>query len=490
MTTTATATTTAAVLISLLILSLQTTSLAIGEDAHLIEFKDSLRQPSALDSTWIAGTDPCDRKNPWLGVDCSDADFKKVSALLLMNLGLSNNAGGGIHVNALTKLDSLRMLSLENNSLSGPMPEFNRLSSLKSLFLSENQFSGEIPQDFFNIMRSLKKLELGRNNFSGLIPESLVQLDSVMEILLQDNHFSGRVPSLEQKSLEVIDLSNNNLDGEIPKTMSRFPTKAFAGNPNLCGPVVSRPCKPLTTTAPAVAGKTAMASGATTKWVILIVVVGLLLMTILFKKKERSEMFMMIGKENSSGVVADHDRLRAAQVHAPSINRRTMSSNRRGGHYSVNVNGDDGSSRRGRRRSGKSGNEIVMLNEEKGAFVLTDLMKAAAEVLGNSGLGSAYKATMGNGMAVVVKRVRGMNKLNRDVFEAEIRRLGRIRHRNILPPLAYHFRKEEKLLVTEFVPKGSLLYLLHGTYHLFLLLFFKGYFLYFFIHLLINLESK
>lgn len=470
MTTTATAaTTTAAVLISLLILSLQTTSLAIGEDAHLIEFKDSLREPSALDSTWIAGTNPCDPKNPWLGVDCSDADFKKVSSLLLINLGLSNNAGGGIHVNALTKLESLRILSLENNSFSGPMPEFNRLSSLKSLFLSENQFSGEIPQDFFNIMGSLKKLELGRNNFSGLIPESLTVLDGVMEILLQDNHFSGRVPSLEQKSLEVIDLSNNNLDGEIPKTMSRFPTRAFVGNPNLCGAVVNRPCKPLTTTVPAVAGKMATASGTTTKWVILVVVVGLLLVTILFKKKERSEIFTMIGKENSN-VVADHDR--AAQVHAPSINRRTMSSNRRGGHHSVNVNGDDGSSRRGRRRSGKSGNEIVMINEEKGAFVLTDLMKAAAEVLGNSGLGSAYKATLGNGMAVVVKRIRGMNKLNRDVFEAEIRRLGRIRHRNILPPLAYHFRKEEKLLVTEFIPKGSLLYMLHGTYHLFLLPFF------------------
>lgn len=69
---------------------------------------------------------------------------------------------------------------------------------------------------------------------------------------------------------------------------------------------------------------------------------------------------------------------------------------------------------------------------------------------------------MGNGMRVVVKRVRGMDRLTRDAFEAEIRRLGRIRHRNILPPLAFHYRKEEKLLIAEFLPKGSLLLLLHG----------------------------
>ncbi|KAL0337212.1 UNVERIFIED_CONTAM: Pollen receptor-like kinase [Sesamum calycinum] len=78
-------------------------------------------------------------------------------------------------------------------------------------------------------------------------------------------------------------------------------------------------------------------------------------------------------------------------------------------------------------------------------------MKAAAEVLGSGGLGSSYKAIMANGMTVVVKRMRDMNKLNREAFETEIRKLGRIRHRNVLPPLAYHYRREEKLLVTEFV---------------------------------------
>ncbi|KAH6823073.1 hypothetical protein C2S53_002067 [Perilla frutescens var. hirtella] len=429
-----------------------------GEDAHLIEFKESLRGSSALDSTWIAGTNPCDRKNPWLGVDCSDSGFKMVSALLIMHLGLSNDAGG-INVEPLAKLEALRFLSFENNSFSGPMPDFNRLSWLKSLFLSGNQFSGEIPNDFFSNMGSLKKLELSANNFSGRIPTSLQKLDSLMEILLQQNHFWGPVPSFEQKSVQIIDLSNNNLDGEIPQSMSRFPAKAFDGNPNVCGAVINKPCK--SPAAPSI-GETVMESGATTKWVILVVVVAVLLVTILFKKKERNERwFTMIEKESNENV--DHDHV--VQVHAASIIRRTSSSSRRGGNYNVNDGVGNRSSKRGARVAAqprKSGNDLVVMNEEKGTFGLPDLMKAAAEVLGNSGLGSAYKATMGNGMSVVVKRMRGMNKLNKDTFETEIRRLGRIRHRNILPPLAFHYRKEEKLLITEFIPKGSLLFLLHG----------------------------
>jgi len=62
----------------------------------------------------------------------------------------------------------------------------------------------------------------------------------------------------------------------------------------------------------------------------------------------------------------------------------------------------------------------------------------------------------------VVKRSRDMNRATKDAFEAEMKRLGAMRHANLLPPLAYHYRKDEKLLVYEYIPKGSLLYVLHG----------------------------
>ena len=115
----------------------------------------------------------------------------------------------------------------------------------------------------------------------------------------------------------------------------------------------------------------------------------------------------------------------------------------------------------GERKENKRG-DIVMVNEMRGVFGLQDMMKAQAEVLGNGGLGSAYKAAMASGLCVVVKRMREMNKMGKEVFDAEMRQFGRIRHRNVITPLAYHYRREEKLFITEYMPKGSLFYVLHG----------------------------
>lgn len=136
------------------------------------------------------------------------------------------------------------------------------------------------------------------------------------------------------------------------------------------------------------------------------------------------------------------------------------SSRGRGKKRSGSNRGSGGGSYRGN----SSGSELVMVNDEKGVFGLPDLMKAAAEVLGNGGLGSVYKAAMGNGVAVAVKRMRELNRLNKEGFDREMRRLGQLQHPNLLPPLAYHFRKEEKLVVSEYVEKGSLLYVLHGKF--------------------------
>ncbi|KAL3830053.1 hypothetical protein ACJIZ3_018855 [Penstemon smallii] len=437
-------------LIPLLILSYLTPSLATGEDIPLLDFKDSLNNSSALDSTWLKGTHPC--RNKWKGIECDAKDNDNVSGLLLIGLGLSG-VSEEMDIESLGKLDRLRFLSLENNSFTGRIPEFNRLTSLRSLFIAGNQFSGEIPQDYFNNMGSLKKLEIARNMFSGTIPDSLGKLDNLVELFLERNEFSGAMPLIAQNSLQTINLSFNKLHGEIPQSMSKFGAQSFEGNPDLCGPIISKPCRPQDTSINAPPsgekGNGSNASGSSTKWVILGIVVAVLLVTIFFNKtKKNDQSFRVLGKDNLDEIV---------QVHTPSSHKRSMSSSRKRGNY---AGLGSHSSRRGS-LNGKS-TDLIMVNEENGIFGLQDLMKAAAEVLGSGGLGSAYKAIMSNGVSVVVKRFRDMNKLNKDAFDTEVRRLGRIRHRNILPPLAYHYRKEEKLLVSEFVPKGSLMFLLHG----------------------------
>lgn len=55
-----------------------------------------------------------------------------------------------------------------------------------------------------------------------------------------------------------------------------------------------------------------------------------------------------------------------------------------------------------------------------------------------------------------------MNNVGREEFHEHMRRLGRLRHPNLLPIVSYYYRKEEKLLVFDFVHNGSLASHLHG----------------------------
>ncbi|XP_051114369.1 pollen receptor-like kinase 3 [Andrographis paniculata] len=439
-------------LLFLLIAATAFTSLAANEDIHLIEFKESLSNTASLDPTWIRGTNPCDSQKPWAGIDCADTAGQSVSSILLMNHGLAGDSSS-LDVEALTNLATLRVLSLENNSFSGAVPEFNRLGSLKSLFLGGNAFSGEIPPAYFDSMRSLKRVHLSRNKFVGKIPDSLIRIASLREVLLERNEFAGPIPSFDQKSLETIDLSYNKLRGEIPPGMARFPARTFEGNPDVCGAVINKPCSSVNADGLEPVGNESSSSGKTTKWAILGIVVAVLLVTILFKAKRKEPSFAVLGKENPSAVKNNN---RAVSVQSPSLNRK-VSNNKRpsGAHIDIE-------SQPSKNIAAKTTNDLVIINNERGVFGLPDLMKAAAEVLGSGNLGSSYRASMVNGLSVVVKRMRHMNKLNRDAFDIEVRKLGRIRHLNILPPLAYHYRKEEKLMVSEYVPKGSLLLQLHG----------------------------
>lgn len=106
--------------------------------------------------------------------------------------------------------------------------------------------------------------------------------------------------------------------------------------------------------------------------------------------------------------------------------------------------------------------KLSFVRDDRERFDLQDLLRASAEVLGSGNFGSSYKAVLLDGQAVVVKRFKLMNNVGREEFHEHMRRLGRLRHPNLLPLVAYYYRKEEKLLVFDFVHNGSLASHLHG----------------------------
>lgn len=137
---------------------------------------------------------------------------------------------GAIDVEALSKLPNLRSVSFMNNGLEGSLPNFTRLGALKTIFLSDNKFSGQIPSTAFQGMMSLKKLHLADNKFSGLIPETFAAMPKLIELTLQDNEFEGELPNFQQKGLKVFNASNNKLEGPIPQSLSHLHASSFSGD--------------------------------------------------------------------------------------------------------------------------------------------------------------------------------------------------------------------------------------------------------------------
>ncbi|KAJ4880109.1 Protein BRASSINOSTEROID INSENSITIVE 1 [Raphanus sativus] len=121
---------------------------------------------------------------------------------------------------------TLAGLDLSGNDFLGTIPPFlASCSLLESLALSANNFSGELPMDTLLKMTGLRTLDLSFNRFSGELPESLANLSaSLLTLDLSSNDFSGQIlPSLcrsENNSLRELYLQNNGFTGKIPPTLS------------------------------------------------------------------------------------------------------------------------------------------------------------------------------------------------------------------------------------------------------------------------------
>ncbi|XP_045794327.1 L-type lectin-domain containing receptor kinase IV.1-like isoform X2 [Trifolium pratense] len=83
-------------------------------------------------------------------------------------------------------------------------------------------------------------------------------------------------------------------------------------------------------------------------------------------------------------------------------------------------------------------------------------------LLGVGGFGRVYKGVIPSSkLEVAVKRVSHESKQGMREFVSEIVSIGRLRHRNLVPLLGYCRRKDELLLVYEYMPNGSLDNYLH-----------------------------
>ncbi|XP_038708566.1 receptor-like protein 6 [Tripterygium wilfordii] len=147
-------------------------------------------------------------------VDISSAvpsNIANLSALTSLHLG---NCGLlGRFPNRIFELPNLQDLNMGmNENLLGYLPEFQRSSPLKILWLESTNFSGQIPASIGNL-HSLTTLNFALCNIGGQLPYSLGNLTNLSILRLKQNHFFGQIPSsfANLTKLTNLTLSNSNL---------------------------------------------------------------------------------------------------------------------------------------------------------------------------------------------------------------------------------------------------------------------------------------
>ncbi|XP_065849559.1 probable LRR receptor-like serine/threonine-protein kinase At4g31250 [Euphorbia lathyris] len=390
-----------------------------ADAAVLLTFKSFLSNSDGLRNWEAAGNNvpvnPCTAN--WTGVHCTDDDA--VDKLTLENIGLS----GKIDTDSLAKLTKLKALSFMNNSFEGEFPSgINKLISLRSLYLAYNKFSGAIPDNAFFGMGALSQIYLGYNNFNGSIPSSLLPLSKLSKLGFEYNKFDGKIPDFSQ-DIVYFNVINNHLTGRIPPSLANINASFFAGNDGLCG-------KPL-------------ASCKTSKKKI-IIIAAVVAACIVALAAILIFAYLRTRKNNKSTL--------SQRLQVTSTKPETR--------FAVTAQKETVEPEPEKR--GEIGKLSFVRDDCSERFELQDLLRASAEILGNGSIGASYKAIIGDGSAMVVKRFREMNKLGKDEFDEHMKRLGSLLHRNLIPLVAFYFRKDEKLLVSEFVDNGSLATYLHG----------------------------
>ncbi|GJW59892.1 leucine-rich repeat-containing protein [Tanacetum coccineum] len=155
--------------------------------------------------SWNTSTDCCN----WDGVTCDDSTGDVIGIILTCGM-----LKGTIHPNSsLFNLTHLRFLDLSRNKLNGTLPSWLFTSpSLQALSLSDNMLSGNVPFQSF-ALPSLKILDLSYNQLAGQI--DVRQLTNLNNMYLEFNNFTGELELdtllSSLTNLENLDLSYNSL---------------------------------------------------------------------------------------------------------------------------------------------------------------------------------------------------------------------------------------------------------------------------------------
>lgn len=403
----------------------------------------------------------------------------------LQQLNLSNNALTGSLPANLTALPNLTVVSLKNNYLTGYLPGgFHRVEVLD---LSSNLINGSLPEDFGG--EGLQYLNVSHNQLSGEIPGG----------------FAARIPGNAS-----LDFSSNELTGEIPESevLMNQDELSFGGNPDLCGIPTTNPCpipsspsfSPSNASAPtsppafaafpktvdstpettnATAGKSNRQTGLRPVAIVGIVVgdiAGIAIVAAIFVcvrriKKRKKSLAAAPAKREPSATAGDAWSSTSSESRGFtrwSCLRKRGDNDGESSETNASDTDDnddaksfDNAHRPEKQEPYKQGMLVTIDNgggggDKMAALELETLLKASAYILGATGSSIMYKAVLEDGTTLAVRRIGESGVERFKDFEAQVRAVAKLVHPNLVRVRGFYWGADEKLIIYDFVPNGSL----------------------------------
>ncbi|XP_042482128.1 receptor protein kinase TMK1-like [Macadamia integrifolia] len=437
----------------------------------------------------------------WLHSNAFTGPLPDLSGLKnLQSFSVRDNQLTGPVPHSLVSLSSLKIVNLTNNLLQGPTPKFSssvavdmaglnsfclptpgaacdsRVNALLSIAqdmgypvkFAQNWQGNDPCTPWFGITcnsNNISVINFQKMGLTGMISPDFSKFQSLQKLILADNNLSGTIP-LELTtlpSLTELDVSNNQLSGQVPKFRSNTDVKTN-GNPNI-GKIVPPPSPGGGSSGPSPGdssgstngtsgggrstngGKSSVPVGVVAGSVIggvcLVFLAGLLVFCLYRRKQKRfgrvqSPNAMVVHPQNSG---SDPGMVKIT-VGGPSANGASSES------YSQTSSGPSDI------HMVETGNMVISIQ------VLRNVTNNFSEenILGRGGFGTVYKGELHDGTKIAVKRMETgiLTEKGLTEFKSEIAVLTKVRHRHLVALLGYCLDGNERLLVYEYMPQGTL----------------------------------
>ncbi|KAL3753566.1 hypothetical protein ACJRO7_000902 [Eucalyptus globulus] len=150
----------------------------------------------------------------------SIGNLRKLLWLDLHNCNLS-----GLIPSSMKNLSELTYLDLSYNDLTGLVPPLGASRNLTEIYLHDNALRGHITSVGWEDLLNLEVLDLQENSLEGDIPPALFTLPRLERIFLSRNRFNGQLiihPNASLDQLSMLDLTSNQLQGSIPTSIFKL----------------------------------------------------------------------------------------------------------------------------------------------------------------------------------------------------------------------------------------------------------------------------